>query len=470
MLFKELEVDSFKYFKNTAEILNRYFVLNTQNFEFNNELMSLIVKNDAFFNLLKETIILLDTVEINGEEYEGFKGILSNFNYRLENNLKLLYSIPEDYQGCVRNFISILFEFIENFRKWQFGVARVANKPVSPILDHIEFHDLSISLSKAVGTIHKISQLPNENINERFAILENKYNELNELVNNINSFYEIKSLDFLDEQKQFLRDKFKIEAVSFRNEVNMIRNHYEFDINIKLLKLKDDLETAEKESENLFGDLKLYKSIVSDSTENEISKYYSAKAKKEKNTYWWSTGISITIIIVSLITAWFGLSDYYHTFVSLDLSPEQCKKFPDIKSCAESIKLSREISEKFGLIYLIMRLIFSVLLFLTVIYTSRIAIRAYSHWRHSESMHLKLASLRPFINQLQEDERNQIHKDLVPDYFGKDAGMVDSTNEKFKDLPANVSAVAMKAIEQISGSGSNSSTEKNGKKSEGGTE
>ncbi|WP_202733313.1 hypothetical protein [Acinetobacter pittii] len=467
MLFKELEVDSFKYFKNTAEILNRYFVLNTQNFEFNNELMSLIVKNDAFFNLLKETIILLDTVEINGEEYEGFKGILSNFNYRLENNLKLLYSIPEDYQGCVRNFISILFEFIENFRKWQFGVAKVANKPVSPILDHIEFHDLSISLSKAVGTINKISQLPNENINERFAILENKYNELNELVDNINSFYENKSLDFLDEQKQFLRDKFKIEAVSFRNEVNIIRNHYEFDINIKLLKLKDDLETAEKESENLFGDLKLYKSIVSDSTENEISKHYSLKAEKEKRTYWTATSITASIIIASLGSAWFGLHDYYQNYVSFGSCYADSFYMDDnYKKCVEGLNQIRESTQKFALNYLVMRLIFSVLLFLTVIYTSRIAIRAYSHWRHSESMHLKLASLRPFINQLETKERDQIHKDLVPDYFGKDAGLVDSTNEKFKDLPANVSAVAMKAIEQISGGGSNSSTEKNNKKPE----
>ncbi|MFW2014659.1 hypothetical protein [Acinetobacter bereziniae] len=65
-------------------------------------------------------------------------------------------------------------------------------------------------------------------------------------------------------------------------------------------------------------------------------------------------------------------------------------------------------------------------------------------------MMLKLATLRPFINQLNETERNQIHKDLVPDYFGKDAGMVDSMNEKFKDIPSNVSAIAIKAIEQIS--------------------
>ncbi len=111
-----------------------------------------------------------------------------------------------------------------------------------------------------------------------------------------------------------------------------------------------------------------------------------------------------------------------------------------------------------------MRLIFSILLFLTVIYTSRIAIRAYSHWRHSENMHLKLASLRPFINQLQEEERNQIYKELVPDYFGKDAGLVDTANEKFKDLPANVSAVAIKAIEQISGGSSSGKAENNSKK------
>ena len=78
-------------------------------------------------------------------------------------------------------------------------------------------------------------------------------------------------------------------------------------------------------------------------------------------------------------------------------------------------------------------------------------------------MHLKLSSLEPFITELPKEVRHEIHRELIPDYFGKDAGLVEITNEKFKDLPANVSAVAMKAIEQISVSGSNSSTERNGK-------
>ncbi|MDC4314370.1 hypothetical protein OHV31_14415 [Acinetobacter baumannii] len=37
---------------------------------------------------------------------------------------------------------------------------------------------------------------------------------------------------------------------------------------------------------------------------------------------------------------------------------------------------------------------------------------------------------------------------------------------QIRDLPANVSAVAMKAIEQISGNGNSSGTERNGKKPE----
>ncbi|MDC4685463.1 hypothetical protein NQ809_17140, partial [Acinetobacter baumannii] len=123
-----------------------------------------------------------------------------------------------------------------------------------------------------------------------------------------------------------------------------------------------------------------------------------------------------------------------------------------------------------ALTYLVLRLALSILLFSTIIYTSRVAYRAYIHMRHSENMRLKLATLRPFINQLEEEERNQVHKDLVPDYFGKDAGLVDSQGERFKDLPTNISAVAMKAIEQISGSSNSSGTEKNGKKPEGGTE
>ncbi|MDC5092467.1 hypothetical protein NRA13_08075, partial [Acinetobacter baumannii] len=93
------------------------------------------------------------------------------------------------------------------------------------------------------------------------------------------------------------------------------------------------------------------------------------------------------------------------------------------------------------------------------------AYRSYIHWRHCEKKPLKVASLRPFINHLNEEERRKIHKDLIPDYFGKDAGVIDnSTSEKFNDLPANISAIAIKAIEQISLGGNNLNKSENSSK------
>ncbi|MDC4505777.1 hypothetical protein NQ775_18290, partial [Acinetobacter baumannii] len=164
------------------------------------------------------------------------------------------------------------------------------------------------------------------------------------------------------------------------------------------------------------------------------------------------------IIILSICLALNGLNEYKRkTDVPVTTLIEKYKDQP-----VDKIEKIYSAAQTNALIYLVLRLIFSVLLFSSIIYTSRVAYRAYVHMRHSENMMLKLATLRPFINQLDEEDRNQIHKDLVPDYFGKDAGMVDSTNEKFKDLPANVSAVAMKAIEQISGG--SSSNEVKGKK------
>ncbi|MDC4908985.1 hypothetical protein NQ998_18315 [Acinetobacter baumannii] len=69
------------------------------------------------------------------------------------------------------------------------------------------------------------------------------------------------------------------------------------------------------------------------------------------------------------------------------------------------------------------------------------------------------------------DDITQIRKNLIPDFFGKDAGNIDSNNESFKDLPSNVSALAAKAIEQVGNNiGTKSTTEKNDKKSESGTE
>ncbi|MDH2573359.1 hypothetical protein QDT71_01680 [Acinetobacter baumannii] len=202
--------------------------------------------------------------------------------------------------------------------------------------------------------------------------------------------------------------------------------------------------------------------MVNAKGEQEVTNYYKNKADWERFTYWFMTTLTFIIIGGAICLATLSLNDYKtKTSINIDEWSQKLKNQP-----IEKIEKIYELQQKNALIYLILRLVISIFLFSSIIYTSRIAYRAYIHMRHSENMRLKLATLRPFINHLDSNDKKQIHKDLIPDYFGKDAGLVDTANEKFKDLPANVSAVAMKAIEQISGSGSNSSTEKNGKKSD----
>lgn len=467
MLFSDDEINDLKYYNNIAIKINKYFIIYNDDSNFKEWFDDLIDGAEHFFKVLKSSIFFLSEVEVGGDEYEVVKALLSICSNRLESNIELIKGVELDYKGCVENFLIILSEFIEEFKKWQIGLAQVLNRKLPLVFDNLEFKSLALYLSHAVSVVKKLPLTLNDTMIERFAILESKFNDLSGLLKDINSFYESKSLEFLNKQRDELEGKVKATLGIFKSTILSVQGQYEFDVNTKFLKLKDDLGASEREMENIFGDLKLYKSIISENTENEISKHYSLKAEKEKRTYWTATSITASIIIASLGSAWFGLHDYYQNYVSFGSCYADSFYMDDnYKKCVEGLNQIRESTQKFALNYLVMRLIFSVLLFLTVIYTSRIAIRAYSHWRHSESMHLKLASLRPFINQLETKERDQIHKDLVPDYFGKDAGLVDSTNEKFKDLPANVSAVAMKAIEQISGSGSNSSTEKNNKKPE----
>lgn len=465
MIFSDNEINKLSYFKFFAQTLNNYNELLLPTKSGKLKLGNEVVDRNNFFTILKSCFQTLDDYFAKNFSLSQKKIItryIALMNNDLKRNLEPSNIDSVEHRNFVQIFVIAIFDFFvrmsnDHLLEFKYEEVQVLNSFLVPFFDII---------TNAASYYGGYDGSKKDNLNKKLVILEDKVESLLKDKAHNSVLFENQLNKLVAEQGVLFEERIQKVIKGFASNISGFQDEYEKKLKNNVDALTQKLTTSQGELTTLLGDVNLYKSMVSDKTENEISKYYSAKAKKEKNTYWWSTGLSITIIIVSLITAWCGLSDYYHTFVSIDLSPEQCKKFPDIKSCAENIKLSREVTEKFGLIYLIMRLIFSVLLFLTVIYTSRIAIRAYSHWRHSESMHLKLASLRPFINQLQENERNQIHKDLVPDYFGKDAGIVETHNEKLKDFPTNMSTVAIKLIEQFPLGGSNSSTEKNNKKPE----
>ncbi|WP_151750150.1 hypothetical protein [Acinetobacter seifertii] len=357
--------------------------------------------------------------------------------------------------ALVFNFIIKLKTCVDDF----LNLSQLHNENFSIIWDNstdlVYFFDL-------IGKIINFN-----NLSESNSALENKILLVEDRVNRITKRVEDQEILLKKESSLFFKNEFddmykeikkNCEARVIR--LNELQLRYTYSLEEDIKNLQKDLNNliilvnnAESDFKNTYEDYEILKKMVQAKGEQQITDHYKNRAFWERVTYWTMTAVTFLIIILSIFLALNGLNEYKKkTDIPVSSFIKQYKDQP-----IEKIEKIYSFAQENALIYLVLRLIFSILLFSSIIYTSRVAYRAYVHMRHSENMMLKLATLRPFINQLGEEDRNQIHKDLVPDYFGKDAGMVDSANEKFKDLPANVSAVAMKAIEQISGGGNNSS-------------
>lgn len=466
MLFTEEEINRLGLFTKIAQIANgleglaqttqtTIYFLNGEKYtgvDFFYSFKTFIFQFDSF-------ILSLD-ININ-----DFKNITNQFELSL-NEEGFLPHYNEN--ALVFNFIVKLKIFIDKI----INFSQSHNESFSMIWGHntdlVYFYDL-------LGKIIIFN-----NLSEISHTLENKILLIEDRINRIEKRFEDHESLLRKEASSFFNTKFdSINKEIVKNsevhvtKLNDLQLRYTYSLEKDFNSLQNDLnilinsfKNADNDFKNTYEDYEILKKMVQAKGEQQITDHYKKRAFWERITYWIMTIGTFAIIIWSICLALNGLDEYKaKTNISISSMVQQYKDQP-----IEKIEKIYSAAQENALIYLVLRLIFSVLLFSSIIYTSRVAYRAYVHMRHSENMMLKLATLRPFINQLEEEDKNQIHKDLVPDYFGKDAGLVDTANEKFKDLPANVSAVAMKAIEQISSSGSNSSTEKNGKKSEGGTE
>ncbi|HHP8773712.1 TPA: hypothetical protein ACSIXW_001516 [Acinetobacter baumannii] len=473
MLFNEDEIKHLEFFKRIAIKLNRC-LLNVQQ-DPENYIDGVAqttygpITIDLFFKNLKNLFIELDLIfksklisSVNEDVYNDLYKIINDLDSNIIRNLDSTYLGKSKNNFSIEKLFMDLYTFInEIFRKGsRYTLA-------------FDFSQLSGDMAGFYQSFIKIVKTRTFDDNEQYKELifkiknfEDKIKEFSNRSDNNASEFRKEIDNFFSNQRTAFDQRVNETINIFNSDINNIQNTYKTDLVRKIDDLNSQVTSSKNEVDNLDQAIESYKSTVSKKIQNEISKHYQKKAKMEMITYWGATTFSIILILSSLgLLAW-GLVDYYHDYISTNV----CLKDEAFNACVSRLEKVRDITKNIGITFFVMRFSFSLLLFLTVIYTSRIAIRAYSHWRHSENMHLKLSSLEPFITELPKDVRHEIHRELIPDYFGKDAGLVDTANEKFKDLPANVSAVAMKAIEQISGSGSNSSTERNGKKPDGGTE
>ncbi|WP_394661743.1 hypothetical protein [uncultured Acinetobacter sp.] len=377
-----------------------------------------------FGNILKNDLILKDFFELPVDLLRG-----KLFGIKLLNSMDLIFS----------DFIYVLYDFIEFYI--------LENDSLRNINSNLNFKSAIDLHAKIEGVLPARRPAFNSGFFNMSSSNANNYflGKIKELENKLeisDSKIQGAVSSYLCDNEKYYRQKVDESLNKISILFNTYKVQYENNEKKEVEALSLSVAESRKELDNLFDDIDHYKSIISEKTQDEISKFYAKKSIWERNTYLGMTLLSLVIILIAVGLAWFGLSNYYTNYVD---------PTGFIKSSKNLTVDQFKLTQTYAFNYLILRLVISALLFLTIIYTSRIAYRAYIHWRHSENMHLKLSSLRPFINQLQKDERNQIHKDLIPDYFGKDAGMVDGVSEKFKDLPANVSALAIKAIEQIGG-------------------
>lgn len=473
MLFNEYEIDELEFFKDTALILNTIYVafkrfdinlishekpVNQIDFDLDRILQdfkTIIFKLNDIFNL--------DEIYIDRDYLK--KKIIDIIN-ELNHSLMAMFALyGGDNDSYVSSTLMRLYDFLNNVQNLLINVHFDVVGKVPEIIDfNIRLDGLKNNkiFLQVRGKDVDFNIMFNDLLLVKREVLDlkEKYSEF--LIDHKNS-----TSVFIEDQRVIFRSTIDKLSDEFKTYIYDLKNKYDFDVKKDLDELSLKIEANLDEMKQLGWDINSYKSIASEQTQNEISKHYSLKARSEKRTYWYATSATITLILLSLGLVGWALYDYYTNYISIS----NCVGKEDINTCLANLRAVRDATQSFGLTFFIMRFAFSLLLFLTVIYTSRIAIRAYNHWRHSENMHLKLASLNPFIGNLDKDKRDEIHIGLVPDYFGKDSGVVEIQNDGLKDIPTNIANVAIKALEQAGGTfGGKSNTEKNGKKSEGGTE
>ncbi|HEE6562253.1 hypothetical protein K5E11_06305 [Acinetobacter pittii] len=524
MLFSNNEIEGYKSFGKVASDLNIY-----SSYFLENQLMISILDKYSlniadYMHNLKTIIIVLEGViyENNKIIDEMWLSLTRDFTNKIHNNLTIITRDSNSLLKFIVSFLYIIESFLEELLNWnKYAPYGGSDENLNIFLSSELFNNFFDTTKKIIADINRSSDLNYKNvlqtfyrdfnslseddknslrsffenliksddINNKVLILEDRINSLLKDFKGLENTIEGKSNKNFYEQKKVFEERANEALNSFKSSINKLKSQYQGELEPQVSDLTTKLSTHKSELDSLLSDVKLYQDKMTNKAVSEMSAHYFDKSKFERNSYFAITLISAIIIIFSVISAYKGVNSYYNEYVSTKscdssesrtIKVNNAKKEMSFEDCMKDLSVKREATQKYAFNYLIFRLSFSLLLFLAVIYASRIAMRAYNHWRQSENMYLKLNTLSPFIGSLDKSVRNDVHLSLVPDYFGKDAGIVENSKDVVKDLPTNISNIAIKAIEQAGSTissklgsdkeskkpDSESSTEKNKKKSE----
>ncbi|WP_407502512.1 hypothetical protein [Acinetobacter baumannii] len=285
MLFTEEEIEKLSVLADTARILNRYYGLfnglNTVYIEIDQSLEEnflFILFQELKINLIKYDLIInkyINDLTIFKEEFKNYNidlmNLIDNFiNFRDENGEE-----SKNYRDLFRSFIQIILNLFKNSLSL-YSIDHKINNDDKVYLYYFLGRLVSFNFDQNLYGFFK------NDVNGKLDQLDDNFNLLRNSFNLYKENTEAGIHDVIDQVKEKYNKELVDLLSNFRDKYREIENSFDFEINTKYKKLISDLNEGEASLNELFGDLKLYKSIISESTENEISKHYSLKADKEK--------------------------------------------------------------------------------------------------------------------------------------------------------------------------------------------
>ncbi|KXO85691.1 hypothetical protein AYK86_16345, partial [Acinetobacter venetianus] len=252
-------------------------------------------------------------------------------------------------------------------------------------------------------------------INKNLNLNYNKMREVEKNINEFKSIYDAQVLKFRNELD------FRINEIE-----NIVRIKSNDKLNIFLKEIDSSTILMKSEFDEIKNTTKKFSEFMSDETSTKLTNDFKSKAETEMIAYYGFTALSFVIIFVAILISWNTL----HTFADAHIGDG--KNYNNL-----------------DLIYLSIRLIFSLIVFLSVTYTSKLASKSYTYWKKNEGIFLRLTALKSFIADMSETKKEEIHEKLVDVYFGKD-DQDNNLNSKLKDLPNNITQLLGKVVEQSS--------------------
>ncbi|HHA3768660.1 TPA: hypothetical protein ACODE7_001236 [Acinetobacter baumannii] len=352
------------------------------------------INNESLNILLKIQFELEYVVEKTKDIITQFKPLVDDYR----NNIKM---IPV-FEASRKTIESNLNEYIDLKKSEMDRYLKSLKNEFDSVNNKLKSFDSDFDRLKDSNTVLTSDQSTLQN---KIAILKNDLLSFDQLYNENQQKLEVKMGESVDIIKKEIYKSFRVRLDALISELDQV------------------YILIDAEVESIKGTSRSFKDFISDETSIKLTDDYKSKAKWEMVAYYIFNILSLGIISFAIYFSYSSLSEFAtkHTgnYTSLDL------------------------------VYLGIRLIFSILIFSTITFTSRLASKSYVYWKKNEGIFLRLTALKSFIADMSETKKEEIHEKLVDVYFGKDE-QEQNLNQKLNDLPNNITQLLGKVVEQTS--------------------